>query len=229
MQQCLTQVQPNELRLFMPPPSFQENNFYMQPNILLPPLKVKQPAQHPTPFPPFPSMPPLTTNNNATINTNNLGSNSVHNPSLVLNLNPNPHSAGLINVHNYNNVLAQPQLNGNLVYTQPNAVTSSSNASDSGSSEEESEEEVSTKGSRKVLDPIEKKDLKERNRIAAQKWRKKKDKYLTELESANDVLRQQALSLCGQMQSLRVENKLLEDELQFFQSFMSKIMNAPKH
>lgn len=70
------------------------------------------------------------------------------------------------------------------------------------------------------------KDLKERNRLAAQKWRKKKDQYLYELESANDNLRSQALALCSQVQSLRVENKLLEDELQFFQSFMSNIMHV---
>ena len=222
------QVSPSELRFFMPP-SFQENSFYMQPNILLPPLKVKQPVQTPSPFPTFSSMPPLTTNNSINNNTNNISNGKVNNSTLILNpLNPSPRSAGLINVHNYN-VLSQPQISSNLVYSQPNIVASSSNASDSGSSEDDSEEEAAIKGSKKALDPIEKKDLKERNRIAAQKWRKKKDKYLTELESANDVLRQQALSLCGQMQSLRVENKLLEDELQFFQSFMSKIMHAPKH
>ena len=209
------QVSPSELRFFMPP-SFQENSFYMQPNILLPPLKVKQPVQTPSPFPTFSSMPPLTTNNSINNNTNNISNGKVNNSTLIL------------NPLNYN-VLSQPQISSNLVYSQPNIVASSSNASDSGSSEDDSEEEAAIKGSKKALDPIEKKDLKERNRIAAQKWRKKKDKYLTELESANDVLRQQALSLCGQMQSLRVENKLLEDELQFFQSFMSKIMHAPKH
>lgn len=223
------QVSPSELRFFMPP-SFQENSFYMQPNILLPPLKVKQPVQPPPAYPTYSSMPPLTSN---TSNSNNnvLPPNSIHGQSLILNpLNPSPRQAGVINVHNYNSVLTQPQIGPNLVYAQPNLTTSSSNASDSGSSEDDSEEETTSKSSKKALDPTEKKDLKERNRIAAQKWRKKKDKYLTELESANDVLRQQALSLCGQMQSLRVENKLLEDELQFFQSFMSKIMHvAPKH
>lgn len=70
-----------------------------------------------------------------------------------------------------------------------------------------------------------KSDLKERNRMAAQKWRKKKDQYLSELEQTNDNLRQQVLDLSSEAQSLKVENAVLERELQFFQSFMSKIMN----
>jgi hypothetical protein len=69
--------------------------------------------------------------------------------------------------------------------------------------------------------------LRERNRAAAQKWREKKDRHLTELESFNDRLRKQALDLTSQMQALKVENKLLEDELAFFQGLMSKMM-APK-
>lgn len=83
-----------------------------------------------------------------------------------------------------------------------------------------------------ALDPPqavdERKDLKERNRIAAQKWRQKKDHYLGELEEANDQLRKQALQLSSQIQSLRVENKVLENELLFFQQFMSKVMSTPK-
>ncbi|KAK8895040.1 hypothetical protein M9Y10_023483 [Tritrichomonas musculus] len=224
------QVSPSELRFFMQP-SFQDNSFFMQPNILLPPLKVKQPVAAPATFTTFSSIPPLTPNSSHAHNSSNLNNSSVQSQSLILNpLNPNPGRNAILNVHNYNSLPVQPQMVSNIVYPQPNLTTSSSNASDSGSSEDESEEESPVKGQRKVLDATEKKDLKERNRIAAQKWRKKKDKYLTELESANDVLRQQALSLCGQMQALRVENKLLEDELQFFQSFMSKIMHvAPKH
>jgi hypothetical protein len=69
--------------------------------------------------------------------------------------------------------------------------------------------------------------LKERNRIAAQKWRCRKDRYMTELETENDGLRKQALDLCLEAKSVLVENKLLEDELVFFQKFMSLIM-APK-
>lgn len=71
-------------------------------------------------------------------------------------------------------------------------------------------------------------EIKERNRIAAQKWRQKKDHYLGELEEANDQLRKQALELSSQIQSLKVENKVLESELLFFQQFMSKVMSAPK-
>ena len=74
----------------------------------------------------------------------------------------------------------------------------------------------------------EKSDLKERNRLAAQKWRQKKDHYLSELEEANDQLRKQALDLLSQVQSLKIENKVLENELMFFQQFMSKIMSGPK-
>lgn len=69
-------------------------------------------------------------------------------------------------------------------------------------------------------------DLKERNRIAAQKWRKKKDHYLGELEAANDELRKKTLELCNKVQALRVENSVLENELLFFQSFMAKIMSS---
>ena len=70
----------------------------------------------------------------------------------------------------------------------------------------------------------EKGSLKERNRLAAQKWRQKKELYLGDLETTNDQLRQQALELRNVALSLKVQNKILEDELQFFQSFMSKIM-----
>ncbi|KAH0795414.1 ATF-like basic leucine zipper transcription factor B-ATF-related protein [Histomonas meleagridis] len=75
-------------------------------------------------------------------------------------------------------------------------------------------------------DQDEKADLKERNRIAAQKWRQKKDQYLSELEAANDELRRRTLDLCSKAEALRVENHVLENELQFFQSFMTKIMSA---
>lgn len=74
----------------------------------------------------------------------------------------------------------------------------------------------------------EKSDLRERNRLAAQKWRKKKDQHLAELEELNDQLRKQALELVTQTQLLRAENKVLESELLFFQQFMSKIMSGTK-
>ena len=70
-------------------------------------------------------------------------------------------------------------------------------------------------------------DIKARNRVAAKKWRAKKDSYLTELENENDTLRQEYLALTSQQQSIKVENSILEKELQFFQMFMSKIMKHP--
>jgi hypothetical protein len=69
--------------------------------------------------------------------------------------------------------------------------------------------------------------VKERNRLAAQKWRQKKDRFLVELERANDSLRKQALDLTSQAHSLRLENKLLEEELTFFQHLMSRLMGTP--
>lgn len=215
------------------PPSFQENSFYMHPNFLLPPLKVKQPApvqvQVQDKYYSYGTMPPIT-KANMNVSNVNMNGNIIPNQNVVLN--NVQASPKILKVGNYNGIISNVPLpiSNNIVYTQANVSPSSSNGSETVTSEEDSDEETNHKSNKKTLDPTEKKDLKERNRIAAQKWRKKKDKYLTELESANDVLRQQALSLCGQMQSLRVENKLLEDELQFFQSFMSKIMHAgPKH
>jgi hypothetical protein len=66
--------------------------------------------------------------------------------------------------------------------------------------------------------------LKERNRVAAQKWREKKDRYLLELEGTNDGLRKQALALNTDLLALKVENRTLEEELAFFQGFMSRMM-----
>lgn len=72
-------------------------------------------------------------------------------------------------------------------------------------------------------------DLKARNRIAAKKWRDRKDEMLAGLEMANDTLRRDALSLRNEVLALQTENQVLEDELRFFQAFMTKIMNvAPK-
>ena len=157
-------------------PKFQET-VSMPPNMLLPPLKIRQ----------IPAMP-----------------NYIQVPNIVGNqMMPNMSQA----------VPIPP-----MMIDSNNLKNSSTEASES-----ETEDEVDNDG--KIGDGRDKKDLKERNRIAAQKWRRKKDKYLSELESANDQLREQALALCGQAQALKVENKLLEDELQFFQSFMSKIMN----
>ncbi|OHT01190.1 hypothetical protein TRFO_32078 [Tritrichomonas foetus] len=68
-------------------------------------------------------------------------------------------------------------------------------------------------------------DLKARNRIAAKKWRDKKDEALATLESANDELRKEALQLRNVVLSLKTETQVLENELRYFQSFMSRIMN----
>ena len=74
-----------------------------------------------------------------------------------------------------------------------------------------------------------KEDLKERNRIAAQKWRKKKNNYMAQLESTNYELRKEAINLNNQAKALKKENEFFEEELHFFQSFMAKIMiNSPK-
>jgi hypothetical protein len=69
--------------------------------------------------------------------------------------------------------------------------------------------------------------LRERNRVAAQKWREKKDHHLTELEAKNDSLRKQAFELNLQLQTLRLESNLLDSELTFFQGVMSKMMGGP--
>jgi hypothetical protein len=68
--------------------------------------------------------------------------------------------------------------------------------------------------------------LRARNRIAAKKWRDKKDDTLYELEATNDQLRREALELRRQVLGLETENHVLEEELRFFQSFMTKIMNV---
>ena len=71
-------------------------------------------------------------------------------------------------------------------------------------------------------------DHKERNRIAAQKWRAKKDECLSTLEEENDVLRKKVFDLQAQALQLSTENNVLESELLYFQQFMARIMNAPK-
>ena len=68
-------------------------------------------------------------------------------------------------------------------------------------------------------------DLKARNRVAAKKWRDKKDEVLSKLEIANDQLRHEAFKLRNEALSLKTENEILENELNYFQSFMSRIMN----
>jgi hypothetical protein len=76
--------------------------------------------------------------------------------------------------------------------------------------------------------PEDKADIKERNRLAAQTWRRKKDKRITELETANHCLRKQALNTASQLQTLKVENRILEEQLAFFQGVMAKMMGSSK-
>ena len=71
-------------------------------------------------------------------------------------------------------------------------------------------------------------DHKERNRLAAQKWRAKKDECLSTLEEENDVLRKKVFDLQAQALQLSTENNVLESELLYFQQFMARIMNTPK-
>jgi hypothetical protein len=69
--------------------------------------------------------------------------------------------------------------------------------------------------------------LKERNRVAAQKSRERKDRYLSGLEERNHGLRKQAFELGSQLQLLKLETDLLDREFEFFQGLMSKLMGGP--
>jgi uncharacterized protein YllA (UPF0747 family) len=71
-----------------------------------------------------------------------------------------------------------------------------------------------------------KQGVRARNRVAAKKWRSKKDEALYQLEAMNDQLRQEALQLRKAACELQTENQILEDELKFFQSFMSTFMSG---
>ena len=74
-----------------------------------------------------------------------------------------------------------------------------------------------------------KEEIKARNRIAAKKWRDKKDDSLYTFEALNDNLREEAMRLRNDSLTLLAENRVLENELRFFQTFMTKIMNgAPR-
>jgi hypothetical protein len=75
-------------------------------------------------------------------------------------------------------------------------------------------------------EPLEVRRDRERSRQAAQKWRKKKEQYLKQLESTNASLRREALHLAEEVQCLERGNKVLITELQFFQSYTSMIMQA---
>jgi hypothetical protein len=70
--------------------------------------------------------------------------------------------------------------------------------------------------------------LRARNKIAAQKLRKKKEGYLQALEDANDALRAEPFRLWSEVRTLTVQNSVLEDELAYFQSLMRRMMNQGK-
>ena len=72
---------------------------------------------------------------------------------------------------------------------------------------------------------IDNSDLKEKNKIAAKKWRKKKENYLKKLEEVNDLLRNEVVKLYYQSKSLKVEINVFETELWFFQSVITTIVN----
>jgi hypothetical protein len=76
-------------------------------------------------------------------------------------------------------------------------------------------------------DRDEKDDRRARNKIAAKKWRNKQDEMLYSLEGKNDRLRAEAFDLRKQLMALKTETHVLESELRFFQSFMTKIMKVP--
>jgi hypothetical protein len=65
-----------------------------------------------------------------------------------------------------------------------------------------------------------------RNRRAVQKWRQKKQHYLSELEATNDALRRQALELATQLECTGIANEVLSRELGFFQSLTAAIMQG---
>jgi hypothetical protein len=66
---------------------------------------------------------------------------------------------------------------------------------------------------------------KEQNRVAAQKWREKKESYRSALEDANEQLRAQAFRFLSQIQELRTENTILEQQLDFFHNLMRAIIS----
>ena len=67
---------------------------------------------------------------------------------------------------------------------------------------------------------IDNSDLKEKNKIAAKKWRKKKENYLKKLEEVNDLLRNEVVKLYYQSKSLKVEINVFETELWFFNQLL---------
>ena len=96
-------------------------------------------------------------------------------------------------------------------------------------SEENSDDEQQQQQKQSKSKKTDREEIKARNRIAAKKWRDKKDDSLYTYEALNDNLREEAMRLRNDSLTLLAENRVLENELRFFQTFMTKIMNgAPK-
>ena len=72
---------------------------------------------------------------------------------------------------------------------------------------------------------VKRKNVKLKNRLAAKRFREKKDILMSHLEEENDFLRKEALRLTKHLMTLHVQNQYLEDDLKFFQSFLSLFMN----
>lgn len=70
-----------------------------------------------------------------------------------------------------------------------------------------------------------KNEKKERNKAASKKWRAKQNVYLEKLDLENTKLRMQVFSMYKTMKQLKCENEFLNEELQFFQEFMSNKIN----
>jgi hypothetical protein len=66
--------------------------------------------------------------------------------------------------------------------------------------------------------------VRERNRVAAQRWREKKNRFITNLEQDNADLRQRAFQSSVELRRLESTNKILEEELAFFQKVVARIM-----
>lgn len=71
--------------------------------------------------------------------------------------------------------------------------------------------------------------LKERNRVAARKWRSKQNKHLNELENENDELRKNVFDLHCHYLKLQTENKLLDEEISAFQKLLTELVRGPEH
>lgn len=70
--------------------------------------------------------------------------------------------------------------------------------------------------------------IKERNRIAANEWRKRRNEYLNQLEIENSELKKQLYSMYHEMKKLQCENNFYDEEIQFFQNFIASNISTRK-